>query len=263
MGGELPSVLRSNDDFSWSELSAGGKAVGYRTAGRCALDQDAYAPEVGRCGSLILNLDELVALSPRNLPVVVDLCNAKKPWHRPCRRRCGSWGSGCRWRSWGRPRRRGRCLIGCAHSACRYVHPIPCAIWDPRPADGVFSDSVVDLDDNLAVAVEQAEFAAPRDREDRGDLFDDQEVPRINLVYRKQVRSIARVASRIEGPTGECHRHRANIVKLNVACLFNTLAGNYLVEHDVAALVVRTLGKRGRWRRCGSWGWFGGGRRHW
>ena len=85
-----------------------GEAIGYRIIGLRAFDQYAHAGQVRQRGSLILNLDELVAFRAWRLAVVVDLSDAQEEWQR----RCGTGYSSRWWRPWFRScsgfRQRGR-----------------------------------------------------------------------------------------------------------------------------------------------------------
>ena len=83
MGGKLPGVLCHDEGCAGIELGSNGEAIGYRTAGGCALRAYENTREVSHFAGLVLYLDEFIALSPTCLSVIVDLCNAKQARYGP------------------------------------------------------------------------------------------------------------------------------------------------------------------------------------
>ena len=74
---ELTGILCNNKDVSRREHIVGVEAVNNGTFGLPALHQDAHTSQMRQGRTLVLDLDEFIALCPGDLPIVVDLRYAK------------------------------------------------------------------------------------------------------------------------------------------------------------------------------------------
>jgi hypothetical protein len=71
--GELPSILCNDEEIAGRKHIVRIEAIRDCALSFSALNQDAYTRQVRNGGPLILNLDELIALSSGDLPIVKDL----------------------------------------------------------------------------------------------------------------------------------------------------------------------------------------------
>ena len=212
---ELTGILCNNKDVSRREHIVGVEAVNNGTIGLPALHQNAHTGQMRQGRTLVLDLDEFIALCPRDLPIVVDLRYAKRQRQRWCRvwRRSG-WG-----RLGGRPRRRqgrrGRCWrwsggwhkVWLSLGRCRYDHPaIICTIRHTRNSRGPIGVIVV-LIDNCAVEIEETNSAPLKYAKDGRCFLKDQERAWCDFsADRKLVRPVAGVFTDIQNPLAHVRR---------------------------------------------------------
>ncbi len=210
---ELTGILCNNKDVSRREHIVGVESVNNGTIGLPALHQNAHSSQMRQGRTLVLDLDEFIALCPRDLPIVVDLRYAK----RQRQRRCRKWRRSGRGRLGGRPRRRqgrrGRCWrwsggwhkVWLSLGRCRYDYPAIRTIRHSRNSRGPIGVIVV-LIDNCAVEIKETNSAPLKYAKDSRCFLKDQECARCDFgADRNLVRPVAGVFTDIQEPLAHVH----------------------------------------------------------